>query len=487
MEDREREREREVHGAPSVASTAQSTPKRKALHRAAAMRSALSESPTSYTVFPDIENYDPTYGLRPEGLPTHSGYEAFGRLWEKARVGGGRGLGSLMGGEEEEENSDDDFVSDDENEATFRMDHHVEEEPLQRTPPRFVRQTSVMSSVSHTTTHTAWETFPAVGGGVVTRPRVFHSQSQIRPPSESGFSAMPSPAGTTGTATGGSDTARASSIGTSTIGSLREASTYVPAHSHHAPHTPLPPLRRTMTNASRQTHSRPESMSALALQHSLAAYNLHSPRPSPMLRAQSMRAQPRNHSRSGSSTRPTSPPPVRRQNPPRPMSMDAMPLADEPRRPRAASLAQLPGRGITLPLNNSVSQLATLSLSANTLSPYARGHEHIAVRSFPHLGRGGSAPGHLREDGTSSTPEVKARRKRIFRLGGSSRQPSLSPDIDVDDRTPPLEWDDDRIATSSSGGVVRTAPSAGMSAPPSAGASRSSRSSRGFPFPKIPE
>jgi distribution and morphology protein 34 len=63
-----------------------------------------------------------------------------------------------------------------------------------------------------------WETYPAVGGGVISRPRVYHSQSQIRAPSESG--AMPSP----GT---GSVTARASSIGgaSSTIGvSLRSLS-----------------------------------------------------------------------------------------------------------------------------------------------------------------------------------------------------------------------------------------------------------------------
>ena len=51
--------------------------------------------------------------------------------------------------------------------------------------------------------------------------------------------------------------------------------------------------------------------------------------------------------------------------------------------PRHSSQAGL--TGITLPpLNNSVSQLATLSHSAQTLSPYARAHEHVAVRSFPH-------------------------------------------------------------------------------------------------------
>ncbi|CBQ70613.1 conserved hypothetical protein [Sporisorium reilianum SRZ2] len=38
--------------------------------------------------FPDIENYDPTYGLRPDDLPIHSGFSGLGRLAQ-------RGLGGL--------------------------------------------------------------------------------------------------------------------------------------------------------------------------------------------------------------------------------------------------------------------------------------------------------------------------------------------------------------------------------------------------------
>lgn len=142
---------------------------------------------------------------------------------------------------------------------------------------------------------------------------------------------------------------------------------------------------------------------------------------------------------------------------------------------------------ITLPLNNSVSQLATLSHSNHTLSPYARGHEHIAVRSFPHLGRsntsaslnglglhtgrntngyglarsstgfggggrgggGGAAnaglghgPGQSLGNGLSEGgPPGKGRRKRIYRLGKSDKNKRnqgdttpLSPDLDD---TPP--------------------------------------------------
>lgn len=209
----------------------QLTPRRRAMQQAAARvrrtstSSALSESPSSHTVFPDIEDYDPTYGLRPEGVPTHSGYEAFGRMWEKARQGEGRGLGSLMhtAVDEHEERqgevSDEDWdgevdgqvgEADEDGSASFDM---VEMDQALRvaSPPSTIAGRSRYEEVDQV----EWETFPAVGGGIITRPRVYHSQSKIRAPSEAGV-AMPSPSAT-GT---GSVTARASSFGggSSTIG-----------------------------------------------------------------------------------------------------------------------------------------------------------------------------------------------------------------------------------------------------------------------------
>jgi distribution and morphology protein 34 len=231
------------------------TPRRKSLQQAVRARrsSTISESPTSYTVFPDIEDYDPTYGLRPEGLPTHSGYEAFGRLWERARVGEGRGLGSLMSlhrvGEDEAEDLDldldlglerdeedrgdvsdadwDDPANENEDEDETRSFDLVEmDDSLRALGPsarvsagvRAIRSRRASRIAEEDEDYVEWETFPAVGGGVITRPRVYHVQSQIRAPSEAG-GAMPSPSGT---ATGGSGsvTARASSVGgaSSTIG-----------------------------------------------------------------------------------------------------------------------------------------------------------------------------------------------------------------------------------------------------------------------------
>ncbi|EJT53017.1 biogenesis-related protein [Trichosporon asahii var. asahii CBS 2479] len=362
-----------------------STPKKRGGHRVSSTNlrnstsstaggAGLSESPTSYTVFPDIENYDPTYGLRPEGLPTHSGYEAFGRLWERNRSGGGRGLGSLMGETEHtplpsQQNSDE-SSSEEEEEAE-------EEECLSETDDIVPDLEGVPSRSSF-----EWEAFPAVGGGMVSRPRVFHAQSQIRAPSESGFGgAMPSPAAT---ATGGSVTARASSIGTSTVGS------YVPAHSTLVAPKPVSPvLRRTMTSSSDFT-----------------------------------RRDLVGRDRAGSRSRPE-------------------------------SLA-------------AVSQLATLSLSANTLSPYARAHEHIAVRSFPHLG---TTPPVV-----AAPQEVKATRKRIFRLGSKPTTPeSETPKpLSPAPTTPPLEWDDS-IQPSSSSEASRWR------------SSRRAESRTSYGFPRIPE
>ncbi|SNX82595.1 probable Mitochondrial distribution and morphology protein 34 [Melanopsichium pennsylvanicum] len=88
--------------AGSVASPTRSPPKargnmRRPRHvaKAASTSAALlhNELPATHAspfdaAFPDIENYDPTYGLRPDDLPTHSGFSGLGRLAQ-------RGLGGL--------------------------------------------------------------------------------------------------------------------------------------------------------------------------------------------------------------------------------------------------------------------------------------------------------------------------------------------------------------------------------------------------------
>jgi len=165
------------------------------------------------------------------------------------------------------------------------------------------------------------------------------------------------------------------------------------------------------------------------------------------------------------------------QLPSRPVSIDskAKPNLLSPR-PRAPSLTGTsPGKsfpprhigpgGITMPLNNSVSHLATLSHSAHTLSPYARGHEHIAVRSFPHLGKTGLSAGSSSSASLSAIAEnphgpVKARRKRIFHINKKDEQDGdspLSPDID------------DVVHHHHHGRDYDSTPSPGISASPSSG------------------
>ncbi|WVW86997.1 hypothetical protein I302_109053 [Kwoniella bestiolae CBS 10118] len=469
-----------------------STPRRSSLqahsrslrHRRSSTSASVSESPTSYTVFPDIEDYDPTYGLRPEGVPTHSGYEAFGRLWEKSREGGNRGLGSLMSMSIQNQEHDGDlpdylsdtFDEEDDEEEEVRSFDMVEMDDVLRSIPsssnrKHRRQSSLVSAMgsrygADEKNQIEWETFPAVGGGVITRPRVYHSQSQIRAPSEAGGNggAMPSPAGT---ATGGSVTARASSVGgaSSTVGSLRMRP-FTPSTPGIGLRSPPPTyagpssLRRMVTSRSdvflssaAQGHysgiPRSETFSAIPRQ-SISASRRQTGTGGSSSAARTSGSSwdtiGNGNGNSSNSTNPTSTLPSSK-----PLSISSK---QRQRYPSMSITGTSPGNGsfpprnigpngITLPLNNSVSQLATLSHSAHTLSPYARGHEHIAVRSFPHLGRSNTGLGIASSAGLgiadggaggltpigavglggsndgSGVGVMKARRKRIHRLNTS--------------------------------------------------------------------
>jgi distribution and morphology protein 34 len=457
----------------------QTTPQRKAVQQAKAARqrrlsSTVSESPTSYTVFPDIEDYDPTYGLRPEGVPTHSGYEAFGRLWEKARQGEGRGFGSLMQTplEEEEEEEGRGDVSDLEDDINEKTPDPVEMEGnvlrpldrLTRTESRYTEEDPV-----------EWETFPAVGGGIVSRPRVYHSQSKIRAPSESG--AIPSPSGGTG-----SVTARASSIGaSSTIGVSHllqiVLKLMILQSLRKFPQSPSMPFLH-----SAQAGPGPSSLRRMATtrsdiftpQHRTTRSEIPAQAP-PLSKSHSYRhiaqTPARAGTNSGTGTSWSTDHPSR-SNTYSTLASSQLPSSKSNSMSisnghgygnghgRSMSITGTgltgtsPGKsfpprnpGITLPLNNSVSQLATLSHSNHTLSPYARGHEHIAVRSFPHLGKTPSVGAQSRAssgDGNNNRANVKARRKRIYRLNTKKAEVEeeeeegeevLSPDLDD---TPPL-------------------------------------------------
>ncbi|KIL70321.1 hypothetical protein M378DRAFT_156426 [Amanita muscaria Koide BX008] len=117
--------------------------------------------------FPDIENYDPTYGLRPEGLPTKSGFRHFSSLFAP-----NKGLADLAEepADEEEEDYDYDEVT------SFDMVDWDDTIPDLSSPPT---EDGDRQSVRE------YETIPAVGGGTITRPRVIHAQSRIQLPGSS--------------------------------------------------------------------------------------------------------------------------------------------------------------------------------------------------------------------------------------------------------------------------------------------------------------
>lgn len=512
--------------------------RRKSISRLTTLRkssSAASESPTSYTTFPDIEEYDPTYGMRPEGLPTHSGYEAFGRLWEKAREGKQKGLGSLMtlaenppfGRREEDEDEEGEGEEEDEEENGDVTDTDIEEDgqrsfdmvdmvtalpPSTTTRGSVVHHRSSASSLGGFSTHSRmlpvdsvleWETIPAVGGGMVSRPRIFHVQSQIRAPSEAGGAGgmMPSPSGTAGTATGGSVTARASSvrssIGGSTLG-LGAAKSWIggqtkrdfarnhaltrlvgggPSNSNRGMSTGRSDVVAPMSSRPgfQRQHNRAESVpgqSAMLRRSSQLKHTIAAAVPGHRTSTSSMDTLGGTYSTGATSQLPPS----------RPQSMAAYPGAKHitPPRPRRLSVTFQPFQsgsppypgssyppkinGIVLPLNDSVSQLATLSHSNHTLSPYARNHEHVAVRSFPHLSRVNAmvGPGSPQIGSPQVAPFsgpdsrlVRAKRKRIFKLGGSKGGVTDGvgdEDVFLDDNGTPTQHDVSRRSSSSSEG-----------------------------------
>ncbi|GHJ88888.1 hypothetical protein NliqN6_5290 [Naganishia liquefaciens] len=502
-------------------------------------RPRSAESPTSYTTFPDIEDYDPTYGMRPEGVPTHSGYEAFGRLWERAKEEKGRGLGGLMKMEPVREgwtegDVEEDWEAEAEAEADelddlleglqrirYRQDHQsddvddqdddvtenasvdaVDASPSLRvlnregSKPFGLRGNSSAAPSAPSSTVSGWNTptYSASGkSAVLARPRIFHAQSQIRAPSEAGtvgrtphvngLSALvprsnglaSSPVGTTGAGS----TARPSSVRSSTGGSvlglgvarsLIDQQTggpgrfwHPPGNRHHADRQDLvmsakngPGMRPELS----RRHSRAESLPSHTFQRQMT--KLPPTRLSNVVAVANGGGEYQNGDYEARPAGPGSPPfnsrPLSMPMAPKEISSNALTVSPS-RRGRRLSNAYRPflmnnsppnafggtriSNGIVLPLNDSVSQLATLSHSNHTLSPYARNHQHIAVRSFPHLlsransmyapNTGGYqsnfqyGPGMALVHGSHhagwSGAEVKskAKRKRIFRIGGNAK------------------------------------------------------------------
>lgn len=328
---------------------------------------------------PEFENFDPTYGLRPEGLPTKSVFSSFSRLFKQ-----NKGLADLT---EEQSEVDEEAESAAEEDNGSYSGADWEDTSVDYSPP---------PSLTPDDSVTEYETIPAVGGGTITRPRVYHSQSMIQPPSEISRS-----------------TTDAASIRTSTPSlrhSVSPSQQAGPSRTSSFPYT---------------THEIPNRRLAHAVQTPPKAdpsYSAYSHEPINM---------PPSHShRRLSVSSAANLDPFHSGSPP---SHHALSEAD-------------PGIVLRPTLNNTVHQLSTLSFSNHTLSPYTRSLEHFAVRSGP--------PRTLNAFGVRAPPErrpVKAKRKRTYRIGGKLQPPpnpepnGHPPRASATSPVPPSEFDPSEI------------------------------------------
>jgi distribution and morphology protein 34 len=378
----------------SVASTSRATAK------SAPSLSAHPAASDPSISFPDLENFDPTYGLRPEGLPTKSVFGAFSSLFAP-----NKGLADLA---EESDEYEDEVGSFD----IVDWENAV---------PDVSAATSVSDDAGAVT---EYETIPAVGGGTITRPRIYHSQSLVQPPPN-----VSTP---------------------STRPTLSPLQGLSKSYDHLAPHNASIVPRRTNSTHHFDLSATPDHHPVMELRsshpHTAPPYALLG-RP---ITPDSLETQP-SRSSSGMEQSLLTPPssehaqhdeeaPIYMKRPASDRRL-LVSLADESSSSDNYSHMPEPDREIILrpSLNNSIHQLSTLSHSNHTLSPYTRSLAHFTVRSVPPKGVGSSGPAAVERQ------PLKARRKRIYRLGGQSKDSSRSTDLETppapSSPVPPSEFD----------------------------------------------
>lgn len=379
----------------------------------------------------DLENFDPTYGLRPEGLPTKSLFQGFRSLFIP-----NKGLADLA---EESETSDADDYEDEEEGTSFDVVDWDE------TVSSFSPTPSVYNERDrdHDST-TEYETVPAVGGGTITRPRIYHSQSAIQVhPTLNPLSRSHPPHLRQMVAQNDS------SLPTPTILSTTPSTAYLV--DYHSGPIRMTGLHGPTINSAIALPRRPLSVPAGS---SFATDRPTSP--------DSLKSQPSKSSSGPSrtlSTDPTDPALyeekaftssthystiatsgiyMRRPAAVRRMSVTSTTSAgntatdllsnSSPNNNQEYSGDSTGIPKIILPpttKNNSIHQLSTLSHSNRTLSPYTRDLSHFTVRSVP--------PRNLRLNGLGiagfggvaggDRQPVKARRKRMYHVGGQRTAP----------------------------------------------------------------
>jgi mitochondrial distribution and morphology protein 34 len=371
--------------------------------------------PSIPSTFPELEDFDPTYGMRPEGVPNKSVFGSFGRLFTP-----NKGLADLT--ETEEEAYEEFSVVD-----------------WEDTMPDFSPPPSTFGgSDADGGNGIEYESVPAVGGGTITRPRVYHSQSLIQPSSD--VSTAPSTVHALkrhGISPKSSEYPLHSSTpgagpSSGRPGSFIDSDLYFPARgagftrsysvpSAFADYSSINAVPQSLLTRSGSPDSLETQLSETYVHtDSLPSSPLTiAPTKDPIAIQTSQRSRVSSISSSNidqsfqfhSSSLPTSPP-------------DPDP-----------KIILRPS------INNSIHQLSTLSHSNHTLSPYTRSLEHFTVRSVPP--RTSIVPGSPAE-----RQPVKARRKRTYRLGGStskakarSAQPNDAEPLPPSSPVPPSEFD----------------------------------------------
>jgi mitochondrial distribution and morphology protein 34 len=355
--------------------------------------------------FPEAEDWDPTYGLRPEGLPSRAAFSSLKRLFG-AKKGGLADLAEEM--HQETPQDADEFVE--------RWEHFSE----------FGSPTTLSDEM------TEYESLPAVGGGMITRPRVVHGQSPAlstsatRPPSTSSLllplmRTSSAPDHSTPSSRTVSSSPRAPGLASrsmstvsnpyfprmlaSQVGSVYDDDTTELAGPSIWPHQSLEQSRRFAlppTPPLSHSSSRRPVSSTNAHATSRSSHTIVTPPLSDNADDVGLQMKTRGRRISTSSSdfegfKSGSPP-------------DHHYLSD-------ASTRRIIARPA---LSNPVSQLHTLSHSNHTLSPFTRTFQHFAVRSGPRKARTPNVA-------VAERQPVKAKRKRIHRLGAKKLQAPEEP------------------------------------------------------------
>ena len=361
---------------------------------------SLSPSPSD----PDLEDFDPTYGLRPESLPTKSVFTSFGRLFTTPN----KGLADLA---EDPNEGAGDYDYDDVASSSFDVVDWEDMAP-DITPPPTISSDDAEEGQEY-------ETLPAVGGGTITRPRIYHSQSLIQ-----------------------TSTKEPSTPGTPTGPQLLDH----PPRSAGLTQSALQSVNAMDQHFYPQTMRRPRSLFDVPTTSAIPLY-----RPTRTTSTDSMVS----HSSSGMTRSVPTPPsteiphigteddgadsegiylkrPQVHLSTSSSANFDTFHPSSSPSNIRDSISEPDPQIVLRPSLNNSIHQLTTLSHSNHTLSPYTRPLEHFTVRSVPPRVAG------LSSSGGAEKQHVKARRKRTYRLGGKKVKVALtSPIPEAEDAPPP--------------------------------------------------